>query len=102
MSMITDHIAEFLETVIAESPSREAAQESIETAFRLTFPGPETKTVPVTDLQGGEVLVSANGNRTVVDGEAGPSSSLPGLHRVETEHGVLYLDPDSKVMIETR
>ena len=45
------------------------------------------------ELNDDHVLVGSAGGRSQVYGNA-PSSANPGLQAVETEHGVLYLDPD--------
>lgn len=49
-------------------------------------------------LESGDVLIGESGGLSMVY-EVAPSSSLPGLLAVETEHGFLYLDPDSEFEI---
>ncbi|MCU6481311.1 hypothetical protein [Arthrobacter sp. A2-55] len=39
MSMVADHVVEFFETVIEDSPSQEAANESTNETNQLGFPG---------------------------------------------------------------
>ena len=48
-----------------------------------------------TDLESGDVLVGEAGGKSLIH-EVQPSSSIPGLLAVETEHGFLYLDPDEE------
>ena len=50
------------------------------------------------ELESGDVLVGDSGGLSLVN-EVNSSSSLPGLLAVETEHGFLYLDPDSDFTI---
>lgn len=52
-----------------------------------------TKKVPGSDLTNEHVLVGESGGLSAIY-ESGPSGSMPGFMRVETEHGPLYLDPD--------
>ena len=58
----------------------------------------ETKQVKPSNLDSTCVLVGECGGLSAVF-EAGPSYASPGLWRVETEHGALYLDPDLDVEI---
>lgn len=46
------------------------------------------------DLQAGQKLVGTYGGLSEID-DVASSSSAPGMMLVETEHGPLYLDPDS-------
>lgn len=46
-------------------------------------------------LECGHVLVGEMGGLSNIY-EVNPSSSIPGLLAVETEHGFLYLDPDGE------
>lgn len=50
------------------------------------------------DLTPGDVLVGDNSGCSLVN-EAAPSSSMPGLLCLETEHGPLYLDPDETYLV---
>lgn len=58
-----------------------------------------TRIIPVLDVEPGMVLVGEFGGRTEITGEVGPSSSMPGCHRVEVEHGALYVDSDGTIEI---
>lgn len=55
----------------------------------------KTVLVAGTDLECGQVLVGEMGGLSNIY-EVKSSSSIPGLLAVETEHGFLYLDPDSE------
>jgi hypothetical protein len=58
-----------------------------------------TTIVAGTDLAAGHVLVGdAGGLSEVYDIE--DSSSIPGLLAVETEHGMLYLDPENDYTVK--
>lgn len=58
----------------------------------------KTVTKIVFDVEPGDVIVgSAGGYSLIVDVEH--SSAMPGLMRVETEHGHLYMDPEAEVEI---
>lgn len=52
-----------------------------------------TRTVHAKDLDHTHVLVGESGGLSAVY-DSSPSSAMPGLTCVETEHGPLYLDPD--------
>lgn len=52
-----------------------------------------TRLVLGDDLNGSMTLVGESGGLSSIY-SVSPSSSLPGLLVVETEHGPLYLDPD--------
>jgi len=52
-----------------------------------------------TNLLPGDVLVGEAGGRSAIFGLT-PSSKLPGLLVVDTEHGSLYLDPDKEYEVE--
>ena len=58
----------------------------------------DTFTKSAWGLEPGDVLVGSAGGRTVVE-NVEPSSAMPGLLAVETEHGTLYLDPDLGVEV---
>jgi hypothetical protein len=58
----------------------------------------ETKMVKATALNGTHVIVGECGGLSAVF-DVEPSSAIPGLYRVESEHGVLYLDPDQKIQV---
>lgn len=47
----------------------------------------------------GDTLVGEAGGHSQIIGECAPSSAIPGMWRVETEHGVLFLDPDFDVEV---
>ena len=49
-------------------------------------------------LDSGDTLVGESGGHSQIY-EVNPSSSLPGLLAVETEHGFLYLDPDEEYTV---
>jgi hypothetical protein len=53
------------------------------------------------ELTSEDAILGESGGKSSVY-EVNPSSSIPGLLAVETEHGFLYLDPDgeSSVLIE--
>lgn len=53
-----------------------------------------TKPVNTKLLDSTMVLVGESGGLSAIYENAEPSSSMPGIWRVETEHGPLYLDPD--------
>lgn len=55
----------------------------------------QTRPVKSKDLDSTCVLVGASGGLSAVY-EVEESSAMPGLTRVETEHGPLYLDPDEE------
>jgi hypothetical protein len=61
---------------------------------------PEQRTVTkeVIELQPGDVLIGEAGGQSLVE-EIEDSSSLPGLRRVFTEHGHLYIDPEAEVRV---
>lgn len=42
-------------------------------------------------------LVGEYGNPSVITGEVAESSAMPGMIRVETEHGTTYLDADDLI-----
>ena len=52
-----------------------------------------TEPVAGAHLAAGMALLGEEGGRSLIY-EVGPSSAMPGLVRVETEHGPLYLDPE--------
>jgi hypothetical protein len=52
-----------------------------------------TREVLGSKLDSSMVLVGESGGLSAIY-EVGASSAMPGLVRVETEHGPLYLDPD--------
>ena len=52
-------------------------------------------------LQAGDLIILEHGVLSVYD-DAENSSSIPGLVRVETEAGALYLDPDEEIEIQER
>jgi hypothetical protein len=58
----------------------------------------ETREVPVTELDSTMVLVGESGGLCAIY-ETQPSSAMPGLQRIETEHGALYLDPDESATV---
>lgn len=64
------------------------------------------KTVSLNELEdlvnthGSVSLVGENGGLSTIIGEIEESSSVPGLIRIETEHGMLYLDPEFDVEIQ--
>lgn len=58
----------------------------------------KTIIVAGTNLECGQVLVGEMGGLSNVY-EVNPSSSIPGLLAVETEHGFLYLDPDGEYAV---
>lgn len=99
MSMTSDHIAEFFETVIENAPSAEEARASIEDALRAAFPPVEMMTIRVSELNGNEIIVSASGNKTAIEHMVGPSNRVRGKYLVATEHGALYLAPDAQVRV---
>lgn len=51
-------------------------------------------------LESGDMLLGESGGLSMVY-EVSISSSIPGLLAVETEHGYLYLDPDSEFEVYT-
>jgi hypothetical protein len=53
----------------------------------------------VSEIESGDVLIGEMGGRSLVN-DVEPSGSLPGLMRVETEHGHLYMDPEREVEVE--
>jgi hypothetical protein len=61
----------------------------------------KTQFIAGTDIECGHVLIGSMGGQSNVY-EVEPSSSIPGLLAVETEHGFLYLDPDCEyeVLVE--
>ena len=58
----------------------------------------KTKMVKVTALNGTHVIVGDCGGLSAVF-DVEPSTAIPGLYRIESEHGVLYLDPDQKIQV---
>jgi len=54
----------------------------------------------VSELVGGETLLSREGGRTVIIGEVSLSSAMPGMVSAETDFGTLYLDPEEEVFVE--
>ena len=50
-------------------------------------------------LESGQILVGEAGGLSEIF-EVKESSSSPGLLSVETEHGVLYLDPENEYIIQ--
>ena len=64
----------------------------------MSQPMPKTKPVDGADLKAGMTLVGdLGGLSAVVDFQE--SSIMPGLVMVETEHGPLYLDPESEYLV---
>jgi hypothetical protein len=61
------------------------------TETSVTFSGAE--------LESGHVLVGENGGLSLIY-EVADSSAIPGLLRVATEHGALYLDPEKDYQIQ--
>jgi hypothetical protein len=59
-----------------------------------------TVTKLVSAIESGDVLVGSSGGRTLVE-DVADSSAMPGLRRVETEHGHLYMDPEAEVEVLT-
>lgn len=59
----------------------------------------ETKVKFGRELTDEDVLVGESGGTSAVY-EVGASSLVPGLLMVETEHGYLFLDPDSEFICE--
>lgn len=57
-----------------------------------------TATVKVRDLNSTHVLVGESGGLSAVY-DCGPSNFGFGLQGVETEHGMLLLDPDAEVEV---
>lgn len=57
-----------------------------------------TKMILAKDLNDTHVLVGESGGLSAVYDSA-PSSAMPGLTWVETEHGPLYLDPDHEYAV---
>ena len=49
-------------------------------------------------LDSGDTLIGESGGHSQIY-EVNPSSSLPSLLAVETEHGFLYLDPDEEYVV---
>lgn len=60
----------------------------------------EDSTVQVCDLQGGETLVSPEGGITFVF-NVSPSNLIEGCYAVETDFGVLYLDAEKYVTVQS-
>lgn len=55
--------------------------------------------VPYSEVKGGDLLVGyQNFSRVLEDAE--PSSAIPGLVHILTEHGHLYMDPEQEVEID--
>ena len=99
MTLMTDHISEFLQSVADEAPDAETARTEVEASARLVFGPPPTRTVPADELEPGMVIVGDGGGQSAVTGEVGWSSTIPGCVRVEVEHGALYLDGRGTVQI---
>jgi hypothetical protein len=59
----------------------------------------QTRTLKPIRLGSTHVLVGESGGLSAVYTNDGPSSAMPGLIRIETEHGPLYLDPDEDVEV---
>ena len=53
----------------------------------------------VSELTGGETLISIEGGKTFLT-DVDTSSAMPGLVVAETDFGTLYLDPDESVYVE--
>ena len=51
------------------------------------------------DLDNTMTLVGECGGLSSIIGDCGPSDAMPGLYRIETEHGALYLDPEEEVAV---
>jgi hypothetical protein len=99
MSSIVDHVSEFLQSVVDEAPSPEAARTGIDEAVQRVLPH-ETVLVQVANLIGNETFVGDLGGLSrTKDSGSGPSSTLPGFYVAYTEHGALYFDMDAEVYI---
>lgn len=57
------------------------------------------RTIHISDLEAGHVIIGDHGGTSRVTGDVEESSTMPGLYRVETEHGPLYLDPEFTVEV---
>lgn len=99
MSTGNSHIRDFIESIHENTPDPESSRAELTAAVTGVFGPAPTRTIPVLDAKPGMVLVGEFGGRTEITGEVGPSSSMPGCHRVEVEHGALYLDPDGTIEI---
>lgn len=53
-----------------------------------------TRPVDPVDLDSTMVLVGDSGGLSAIVGDVEASNTMPGMVRVETEHGPLYLDPE--------
>lgn len=51
--------------------------------------------VKSSELEAGHILVGSRGGLSEVE-RVVPSSTMPGMMLVETEHGPIYLDPDEE------
>lgn len=56
--------------------------------------------VPYSEVKGGDFLVGELGNMSRALEDAEPSAAIPGLVRILTEHGHLYMDPEALVEVE--
>jgi hypothetical protein len=61
----------------------------------------DTEKVPGSQLTGRDVLVGESGGLSAIY-DVRESSAMPGLLSVETEHGMLYLDPDERYQVLRR
>lgn len=52
----------------------------------------------VSEVESGDVLVGSAGGHSLVE-DVELSSAMPGLTRIETEHGHLYMDPETEVEV---
>lgn len=57
-----------------------------------------TRIVKGEDLEGGQTLIGEAGGRSEIY-EVSDSISIEGALKVETEHGILFFDPDSEYLI---
>jgi hypothetical protein len=58
----------------------------------------KTTTKLVWDIEPGDILIGDAGGQSWVDDKE-VSSAMPGLIRVHTEHGHLYMDPEAEVTV---
>lgn len=90
-----EHARHVLDVVRAEAIAGSAARSP---AHRTASNEPPTAEVRGCDLAPGDVLVGDSAGRSLIN-EVAPSSSMPGLLCLETEHGPLYLDPDETYLV---
>lgn len=58
-----------------------------------------TETITVDQLTNDYALVTENGAIVLIEGDITESSAMPGVRRIETELGALYLDEEKEITV---